>query len=880
MKKGILVLLLLIYLTDSKAQSYITYIGKVLDLQGQPLSHVSTTLISKNGNKTVVTDGFGVFVFKNLNTKEFEILYHLIGFKSQKVGYKIEGKKQVEILTAIRLSEETFRLKEVSIIGSRKRIEIKKDTIQYNSEHYLTKEGSTAGDILKKIPGSIFTPDGRLLILGQSINKVRINGKDYLDGELTNIVSNIPSEIIDNIQLINDYGFVANITGNRAGPSEKIINLNLKDKIMGGYFGNASTGYGTDERYIVDGSATFQDKQQQLALTGNLNNTNLSRGGSGLYNLTDMSNGDNVSKSLGANYQNQLSKNLILYGSYSINSNKVKSQLEISRQTIYSDYSIFSNETSYNTNNSKSKRGAINLEYKLGKNDYLKLSPEVELMDLKNESVANIRTNNKTYQTEIINQSNNESRLPKFGGSIIYNKTFSKKGRNATLSYLRSSSKEEINRLIDNRNDEEINDLIKQKSKILTKNQQNNFNAGYIEPLSNVSFIDAAVSYNHSKTESNVNTTLIGGNTQNSISGDNLNDNYQSSFTTTTLSTGYRLQNKISNLSLGISVINSQLIGISKRSQINTSLRQTNYSPNLRLAISVSKESSISAEYNGISSAPSIDQLLPIRDLQNIQNIVIGNPDLKPEFRNTGKIYYTTTEVENGKSFYIGFEISSTSNKIVQSRTSNLETLVQQTSYNNVSGAIAKRLSYSWTIPLKNAVWMLIFNGSSDQSNNISYLNGKKDIGKSWMATQQILVKSILKEGMENLLNLEYNLNQNKYPNSGYKSTLSTLKMGLIGTYAINAKTNIGYDLSKNINYGYTSAMSTNPFIMNFYFEQTFFKHNSTSIKLMGLDLLNQNTGISNDVFSNTISNTKSNRLSRYFMMTLKYRFQNMSQKT
>ena len=60
---------------------------------------------------------------------------------------------------------------------------------------------------------------------------------------------NLPADIIDNIQIIDDYGDRANITGVKDGEPEKILNINVQKGKNKGNFGNGTVAAGTQERY-------------------------------------------------------------------------------------------------------------------------------------------------------------------------------------------------------------------------------------------------------------------------------------------------------------------------------------------------------------------------------------------------------------------------------------------------------------------------------------------------------------------------------------------------------------------------------------------------------------------------------------------------------
>ncbi len=78
----------------------------------------------------------------------------------------------------------------------------------------------------------------------------------------------------------------------------------------------------------------------------------------------------------------------------------------------------------------------------------------------------------------------------------------------------------------------------------------------------------------------------------------------------------------------------------------------------------------------------------------------------------------------------------------------------------------------------------------------------------------------------------------------------------------------INYDLDKTVNEGYTNNVTANPFIINASLEKQFFEKKNLSLKLQALDMLNENTSVNRNVTGSAITDTRTNRLGRYFMLT------------
>src|SRR5690606_6874794 len=109
-----------------------------------------------------------------------------------------------------------------------------------------------------------------------SITRIRINGKDFFGGDVKAATRNLPADIIEKIQIVDDYGDMANITGNRTGDPERILNIQIDPSRNTGSLGNFKVGGGSEERYQVTGMLGYMKEGMQLMGLGNMNNVNAS----------------------------------------------------------------------------------------------------------------------------------------------------------------------------------------------------------------------------------------------------------------------------------------------------------------------------------------------------------------------------------------------------------------------------------------------------------------------------------------------------------------------------------------------------------------------------------------------------------------------------
>jgi hypothetical protein len=82
------------------------------------------------------------------------------------------------------------------------------------------------------------------------------------------------------------------------------------------------------------------------------------------------------------------------------------------------------------------------------------------------------------------------------------------------------------------------------------------------------------------------------------------------------------------------------------------------------------------------------------------------------------------------------------------------------------------------------------------------------------------------------------------------------------------------YDFNYTLNQGLTGGVDQDLAIMNGSLEKQLFKKKNGIIRLQAFDLLSQNSNINRSVSANSIIDTRSNRLTRYFLLTFTWRIQ------
>ncbi|RYZ92453.1 MAG: carboxypeptidase regulatory-like domain-containing protein, partial [Sphingobacteriaceae bacterium] len=348
LKKLLQLLFLLCFSVAAHAQS--TQVsGTVMDSTGITIPGINIKMVAGKDSTTVSTDANGKYSFPSALAKSFKLEATGIGYDPFRHDYTINTNGTPVVLPVIKLTTQVNELNTVNITAIKNPITIKQDTVEYNAQSYKVREGSVVEDILKKLPGVGVDKDGNVEAHGKPITKVRVNGKDYFRGDVQTATQNLPADIIENIQVIDDYGDQANLTGIKTGEPDKILNITIQKNKRTGLFGQSTLGAGTDKRYLGRLSANTFKNERQLSFIANINNTNGNafnfggggnfggrgggRGGGGGTPAASPT-GITKSRSGGFNYRDELSKKVTIYSSYSFsgrdrNANTISRQQEL-----------------------------------------------------------------------------------------------------------------------------------------------------------------------------------------------------------------------------------------------------------------------------------------------------------------------------------------------------------------------------------------------------------------------------------------------------------------------------------------------------------------------------------------------------------------------
>lgn len=175
------------------------------------------------------------------------------------------------IVTATPRDTAYTNLGEATVTATRLVFVTKKDTIVYDMDALGASQGDMLGDVINKMPG-LEIRDGALYFKGRAVNRLLVNGIDFVRGDTQKALENLPAYIIKSVKAYEGKTDASKVTGIDDGTREQVVDVILKRKYMGTWTGNTDLGGGTDDRWMLRGLGnTFTDRFRTTLYAGAAN---------------------------------------------------------------------------------------------------------------------------------------------------------------------------------------------------------------------------------------------------------------------------------------------------------------------------------------------------------------------------------------------------------------------------------------------------------------------------------------------------------------------------------------------------------------------------------------------------------------------------------
>lgn len=895
--------------TTSKPIPFRQVSGVVKDSTNEAVIGASVTLISSADTLRTSTNDDGIFVFRNVKSWVFSINVSSIGFVGKVISGKYNDATDRLTLNPIILKEDS-RMLDAVVVNGTPSIVYKTDTIEYRASDYVVRAGATVDELLQKMEGMEVGNDGSLTVNGTAITRAKLNGKEIYGGDIATAVQNLPAEIVDKIQIVDDYGNTATRTGIKEGDPTKVLNITTRTDKSVGNMARLNAGIGTLNQLEGSANVTRINKNQTLTVNATLmqtpngiaggnssvgrlggGNNRGGRSGSGFGGggSGNASGGTSTRAFPAFTYRDKLSEKVELVANYSFryNDNNVltDSYSEINNRDRNNNVvTTFTERTANGLSLGKTHNIDFELEYVIDSANFLQFKPTITLTN------SNSNNDSKTFQTGFIHQdqtnmSNAFSKTPNINGTIAYQHIWKSKPRRtfafeATIGQQKNDAESEQNNTIryyDGSSNIVTKDSIIHRA-INTNNIQKNYRTSftYSEPLNDLSRLEFNANierrgYDNSRVTSNIDLA------NNRFLIDSLSNIFDYFFTQYRNSVNYKYGNNNTkySFSLGLTSVNTSLLG--EKISLGTSTNKTYFRliPIARFQLKLSSTHKLSLFYNGRANEPSFDQIQPVRDVSNPQRPILGNENLKVAFTHTLNGDYSNYIANSKFNYNLRLSSSFTENQVVSNSVQVPDvfgSFINETRYVNINGNNRQSVDYSLSKQTNDRKYNFSFIGSIDRNKRVALSNGIINTSENWGFKESFGPRVSPAAWIDINPYVSFDFNKTSYSIAN-NIEQKIWALSLDGNIYFLKRLQFGYALSKNFVSGINNNVSTNPFVINTMLQMKVFK-NKGALQLRAYDLLNQNNFINRTTNDYGFTEIATNPNSRYVMLNLSMNLQ------
>ncbi len=223
----------------------ITLSGIIKDsVANQVLEYGSVMLVKKGEQASdgINSDSTGYFAFKNIQPGEYTLSVFYVGYNKLERTIIIDNSgKDVSLGLVNMKTGGGATLNEVQIVDYKQLIEQRPDGMVYNAEKDFTNKGTTADQLLRKVPMVTVDLEGNVQLRGSRNIRVLIDGKPstIIAASVKDALKQIPSDNIKSVEVITSPGAKYDAEG-ASGVINIITKKNLMKGISGTLFSNLS----------------------------------------------------------------------------------------------------------------------------------------------------------------------------------------------------------------------------------------------------------------------------------------------------------------------------------------------------------------------------------------------------------------------------------------------------------------------------------------------------------------------------------------------------------------------------------------------------------------------------------------------------------------
>jgi hypothetical protein len=829
----------------------------------------------------------------------------------------VEVKDTVLQLGTLALQSKTKLLQEV-LVKSGGAMRIKGDTTIYTADSFKVGPNANVEELLKKLPGIQVDKNGAIKAMGETVQKVLVDGEEFFGDDPGMAVKNLRADAVKEVQVFDKKSDQAEFSGIDDGKTQKTINLKLKEDKKKGYFGKIDAAGGPvkniDPRYntnllfstfkgkrklsafVLNGN-TGQDRlnwQDEEKFGGNENlSVNVDEDGGVMYMWNggnddeeiyiNTQNGFMTNTNAGLQYSNKWNDRKTLNLSPKFNSQNYTNQSLTFTQLQLGDSAINTNDVTNTTLNRYNFKNSATYDIKLdsaGDNTF-KITARANFYHTESEET---RAANTTGAKNIVKNTSNTLRTNNtdkqaFTTSLLYKHKFNKARRTLSVntdwnllnsdgtSFLNSNNEDLFSGLTQKINQQRFIDKTTQKitaRAVYTEPLNKKYSLEFSHELSYTSGQNDQITYSYNLLTGKYDAVV-----------DSLSNNFDQRITVNKpgFKISYNSKKFKFNFGSGFGITNFNFNDLTFNRDYDRNF--TNFFPAATFTYNYKANSSLRFFYNGNTRQPTLNQLQPLRDNNNFFNQYVGNPNLKQSFTNTFSLSHNSYNFLKELYGYQSLRLNLVNNSITNNRTIDINNGKTITQPVNTNGNV--NVNFYSGMGFKDKKTDLRFNigPNLNYSRFADVINSKTSFAKTTNVGFDFRVSKWKDKKYELSIFNDVSFNSNSTSQNNIVKKFRTNNLGFEGTVYYkkiwSLQTDFNYFIrQKTVDFQNNLTNS----LWNAKLQRTFKKDVFTAY-LMVRDILNQNIGIERNFYSNTLNETTNQRLQRYFMLGFAWNFKN-----
>ena len=817
------------------------------------------------------------------------------------------------------LPEKSEMMNEVTIYAYKDPVFFRGDTLVFLADSFKTKENAVVEDLLKKLPGVEVDKNGTITSQGREINKVLVDGDEFFGNDPTIATKNLGAKSIESVEIYEEDNTDSDET---AEETIQVMDLRLKENAKNGYFGRASGASDfnltskiedptpnnlSESKPFYEGELLINRFKKDLkfslfSLASNTPRANFGYGDIKRYGLsTDNGNffEDNDRKWWGGSdglqnngipetlksgifFSNKINEKIDVGFNYTYNESKLKVESNRNLQYVLADTNSTYVVKEDNIMNNTTEDHLINgrMKIKADSLTVIEILPSYTIS--KNRDTNNLNniflfTDSSENSNSILNQ-NHKNDYTNLSSEIRIKREFKKQDRLLKYSFKYDESQNEEVQFNLTENyffDTSMNNNIDQN--IFFNNNSKRFQSQFLfrEPITKKWGIDIEHFYKINLGNQNMLTYNKDTTGEYSEEVRDFSNEFDNKKLTNRTGLYYVYRYKKDIIKIGSYIRNVQIENRDFEGNLITeNLNFWDVLPKLMYRHKFSNSQRLKINYRTNSRQPSINQLQPVQNNSNPNQITVGNPDLKPDYSHRFNASYNHWKGLSGSFIWTSFD-----HRIIQNPFSN-------------------EITYDRGRTISRTV-------NLDKTNSYSSLNfgGKSALGRSPLVLNFRNYTSYSKNNsiIENIYNTNTTLSQGneisfewdtdslffeigtEISYSNPKNSISKIKQEPFFTYEywLDAEVELPWNMmfwtesSYTINTQRSDGYNINFLIINCGLEKRFTKKENIILSIEGNDIFNQNVIAQRQIQNNVIIDNMTTIISRYFLARLTYRFTN-----